>query len=91
VAERRVSEPTELVYVPKPSWAPAFTAVGLAVLIVGLFKGWVLIVVGAVILLAALRSWVIDVTDGVGRLPRHQRPTAAVIPAAPLRETRRED
>jgi O-antigen ligase len=91
MAERRAPEPTELVYLPKPSWAPAFTAVGLAVLFVGLFKGWVLIVVGAVILLAALRVWVRDAADTIGRLPRHQRLTSAVIPAAPLRQPQSDD
>jgi hypothetical protein len=85
MAERRVSEPTELIYLPNPSWAPVFTAVGLAVLIAGLFKGWVLIVIGAVILLAALRAWLADATESIDRLPRHQRATSAVIPPAPLR------
>jgi hypothetical protein len=85
MAERRVSEPTELIYLPNPAWAPAFTAAGLAVLNVGLFKGWVLIVIGAVILLAALRAWLADAADRIDRLPRHQQVTSAVIPPAPLR------
>lgn len=82
---RRVSQPTELVYVPSPSWAPALLAVGLAVVAVGLFGGWVYSVAGGVIAIAALWVWIRSATTDFGRLPRQQRRSTAVLPAVPLR------
>lgn len=83
--EPRVPEPTELVYIPQPSWLPLFVTAGLLALAVSTFKGWVYAAVGAVLLLAALRRWVSETRYDLGRLPRRQRLTSAVIPAEPLR------
>ena len=84
---RRVSQPTELVYAPEPSWAPVLAGAGLAVVGIGLFTGWVYAVVGAVIALGALWTWIRGVGKDVGRLPRRQRTSTAVLPAVPLRRT----
>lgn len=84
----RAPEPTELVYVPEASWTPLFVAFGLAGVLVGLFAGWVWIVAGAVLALLALRTWVRDVGDDLRRLPRHQDPTTAPLPATPMRSAR---
>jgi hypothetical protein len=78
-------EPTELIYVPTPSWRPVLLAAGLAGVLVGLFAGWPFAVAGGIVALAALWSWVRRTGDEVGRLPRCQRVTAAVLPAVPLR------
>jgi hypothetical protein len=78
-------EPTELIYVPAPSWRPVLLAAGLAGVLIGLFAGWPFAVAGGVVALAALWSWVRRTGDEVGRLPRRQRVTAAVLPAVPLR------
>lgn len=85
----RAPDPTELVYAPEPSWAPAFVAFGLAGILVGLFAGWVWIVAGAVLALLALRSWVSGIADDLRRLPRRQELTTATLPAAPMRSSRR--
>jgi hypothetical protein len=71
---------SELVYLGEPSWAPVLTAAGLALILAGLAIGWVLSVIGAVIFLPALWSWIGDVRTSVGRLPRRQRPVTAVVP-----------
>jgi hypothetical protein len=82
---RRVEPPSELVYVPSPSWAPVLAAAGLAVVAIGLFAGWVYAVVGGVIALAALWGWIRSTGNEIERLPRQQRLSTAVLPAVPLR------
>jgi hypothetical protein len=82
-------EPTELVYVPKPSWLPALTALGLTLVVVGLFTLWVYSVIGAVIALLALRGWIGLARRDVARLPGEQRAATAVLPAVPLRRRTR--
>jgi len=82
---RRVSQPTELVYAPQPSWAPVLAGAGIAVVGIGLFTGWVYAVVGGAIALGALWSWIRGVGKDIGRLPRRQRTSTAVLPAVPLR------
>jgi hypothetical protein len=85
VSARQVPDPSELVYVPSPSWAPPLVAVGLAGVLVGLFAGWPFAVAGGVLGLLALRNWLRRTADEIGRLPREQRISAAVLPAVPLR------
>jgi hypothetical protein len=82
----RTPEPSELVYIPSPSWPPALLAVGLAGVMIGLFAGWPYAVAGAILGLAALRAWIRRTADEVGRLPGEQRVSAAVLPAVPLRQ-----
>ncbi len=71
----------ELVYVPRPSWVPAFTAFGIALVLVGLFAGWFYSAVGAVFLIAAVIRWAKDAGDEVSRMPLEQRTVTAVLPA----------
>lgn len=84
---RGAQEPTEFVYVPSPSWAPVLAGAGLAVVGIGLFAGWVYAAVGGVIALAALWAWIRGVGHDIGRLPRQQRLSTAVLPAVPLRRS----
>jgi hypothetical protein len=81
----RLPQPTELVYLPEPSWKPLFVATGLASMAVGMFAGWVWLAAGAVLVLASARGWIADVAAELRRLPRRQRLTTGVIPATPLR------
>jgi hypothetical protein len=84
---RRVPQPTELVYVPSPSWAPVLGAAGLAVVGIGLFAGLVYSVVGGIIAIGAFWTWIRAAATEFGRLPREQRVSTAVLPAVPLRRT----
>jgi hypothetical protein len=84
----RAPAPTELVYVPEPSWTPALVAFGLAGVLVGIFAGWVWMAAGAILGLLALRKWIRDVADDLRRLPRRQDPTTATLPATPMRSAR---
>jgi hypothetical protein len=78
-------EPTELVFLPKPSWLPMLVALGASLVIVGLFVWWPYSVIGALFLLPALYGWIRGATHEVERLPREQHPSAAVLPAVQLR------
>lgn len=84
---RSIPDPSELVYVPRPSWPPVLTAVGIAGVLVGLFAGWPYAVAGGILGLAAAWSWVRRTGEEIGRLPREQRISAAVLPAIPLRRS----
>ena len=71
---RQIPEPGELVYPPRPSWAPAFFAEGFMV------RGWIYSIVGVVILLFALRAMIKSATRDYFRLPRKQHARGAVLP-----------
>jgi hypothetical protein len=84
--QSQIPEPTELVYVEGPSWAPAFTAVGLAALAVGSFFNVILSIAGALVLVWALILWFRSFEDTTERLPRRQEITSAVIPPTDVHE-----
>lgn len=83
---RNVPEPGETVYVPRPSWAPVFFAIGAVGLIGGIYAAgyalapFVYAVIGAIFALAALRSMVRGAVRDFFRLPRRQRPRSAALP-----------
>jgi hypothetical protein len=83
---RQVSEPGELVYPPRPSWAPAFLALGIVGLACGTFASgfalppYVYAVVGAIVALIAFRSLIRGATRNYYRLPRKQRVRSAALP-----------
>jgi hypothetical protein len=78
-------EPTELVFLPRPSWLPMLVALGFALIVVGLFAWWPYSVGGALIFLPAVYVWIRGARHEVGRMPREQQPSAAVLPAVQLR------
>jgi len=83
---REIPEPGELVYAPRPSWAPAFFALGAVAAVCGIFAGgfmvppWVFSIIGGIIILAALRSMASGARADYYRLPRRQRARGAVLP-----------
>ncbi len=83
---RHVPEPGELVYAPKPSWAPAFLALGILGLVCGTFASgfalppYVYALVGAIVALIAFRSLVRGAIRDYYRLPRRQRARGAALP-----------
>jgi hypothetical protein len=87
---REIPEPGELVYPPRPSWAPAFFALGALGAVCGIFaegfmvRGWIYSVVGVVILLFALRRMIKGATLDYFRLPRRQKARGAVLPVEPI-------
>lgn len=87
----QIPQPSELIYLPRPSWAPALLALGAMAIACGIFaegfmvRGWVYMIIGAVLALAALRSIIAASAREFYERPRKQRPHTAVLPAASLR------
>jgi hypothetical protein len=82
---RDIPEPGELVYPPRPSWAPLFFAFAAALALCGIFiefmvPGWIYSVIGGVVLLFALRSMIRSAIRDYYRLPRRQKVRGAVLP-----------
>lgn len=83
---RHIPEPGELIYTPKPSWAPVFFALGALGLICGIYAAGfifppiVYAVAGAIFILAAFRSLVRGSIRGYYGLPRRQRVRGAALP-----------
>jgi len=83
---RHIPEPGELVYAPKPSWAPAFLAFGAIGLVCGIyaagfiFSPFIYAIVGAIFALAAFRSIARGAIRDYFRLPRKQRVRGGALP-----------
>ena len=83
---RHVPEPGELIHRPRPSWSPAFFALGAIGLVCGVYAGgfifapFVYAIVGAVLALAAFRNLVRGAIGDYFRLPRRQRVPSAALP-----------
>lgn len=91
---RDIPEPGELVYAPRPSWAPAFLAAGVAVMVSGIYaqgfmvRGWIFSIVGALVFLVAFRSLVQGAVRDYFRLPRRQKVRGAVLPVETIQPPR---
>lgn len=83
---RQVPEPGESIYLPKPSWAPAFLAVGALAMIAGIYAGgfifspFIYAIAGAIIALAAFRILVRGAERSFFGLRRKQRVRGAALP-----------
>jgi hypothetical protein len=83
---REIPEPGELVYPPRPSWAPAFFALGATGAVCGIFAegfmfpSWAYSIIGGIVLLFALRRMIKSATRDYFRLPRRQKTRGAVLP-----------
>ena len=88
---REITEPGELVYTSRPSWAPVFFAFALALTVAGIFaqgfmvRGWIYSIIGAIVALAAFRGIVRGAIRDYRRLPRKQRVRGAVLPVETLK------
>lgn len=85
-AHRDIPEPGEMVYAPRPSWAPVFFGFAVAAMVAGIYaegfmvRGWVYSIIGAIVFLFAIRSLVKGAVRDYFRLPRKQRVHGAVLP-----------
>ena len=91
----RIQPPTESIYFERPSWAPPFLALGLALLVCGIFaegfmvRGWVYSLIGAIFAIPALWIMIAGSRRDFYRRPRRQRARGAVLPVTTLRPPRR--
>ena len=90
MTDPRPDEPTELIYLPEPSWYPALIAAGLAGVLVSIFTWWPYGVVGAIVALISIGLWIRDSRRDFARLPRRQRVSSAPIPPILLERRSRE-
>src|SRR5262249_30352205 len=92
---RHVPEPGELIYTPRPSWAPAFFAVGAMGLVAGIyaagfiFSPFIYSIAGAIFVLAAFRSLVRGAIRDYFRLPRRQHVRHAALPVETISPVKR--
>lgn len=83
---RQITEPGELIYTPRPSWAPVFLAGGALGLFCGIyaagfiFSPVIYAIVGAIFALAAFRNLVRGAVRDYFRLPRKQVVHGAALP-----------
>ncbi len=83
---RQIPEPGETIYTPRPSWAPAFFALGAVGLVGGvyasgfIFAPYIYAIIGAIFALAAFRSLVRGSIRDFYRLPRKQQVRGAALP-----------
>jgi hypothetical protein len=83
---RHVAEPGEVVYQPRPSWAPAIFAFALALAVCGIFaegfmvRGWIYSIIGGIVALFAFRSMIRDSIRSYYKLARKQNVRGAVLP-----------
>ncbi|HET8592238.1 MAG TPA: hypothetical protein VFL56_01125 [Solirubrobacterales bacterium] len=73
-------EPTESIYLAKPTVYPALVALGLAAVIVGLFSWFPYSIAGGLIAIGSLIAWLRTNRDEIARMPRRQRTDTAPIP-----------
>ncbi len=94
-APEEIPAATESIYEPRPSWAPAFLALGVAMLVCGIFaegflvRGWIYSVIGAVFFVFAIFAIVRGSIRAFYSLPRKQRVRGAALPAASLHSAKR--
>lgn len=91
----RIPEATEIIQLPRPSWAPLFFAAGLALAIAGIYlefmgPNWAYVVIGAVVALSSLRSMIKGAKRDLYRLPREQEVSSSPLPAASIQPPQRE-
>ena len=83
---RHIPEPGETIYVPRPSWAPVFLALGVVGLVCGtfasgfMFPPFIYAIAGAIFALAAFRNLVRGSIRDYFRLPRKQQARSAALP-----------
>lgn len=93
---RQISEPTETIQMPAPSWGPAFFALGVMGMLAGLFASdfmfpaWYYGALGIIFFIGAIRSMARKGSRDFYSLPRDQDDVRSELPpetfSAPSRE-----
>ena len=59
----------EAIHLPGPTYLPIVTAVGLAIVVVGVVQSWVIVALGVLITLVAVVRWIRETREDIGELP----------------------
>ena len=63
----------EEIHLPGPSVLPMFTAIGIAVTLIGLILAWPFVALGGIITVLAVVRWIRDVRAEIEELPTESR------------------
>jgi hypothetical protein len=63
----------EEIHLPEPTLVPMFTALGIAIGLVGLILAWPFVAAGGLITLIAVVRWIRDVRSDIEELPAEPR------------------
>jgi hypothetical protein len=61
--------PTEQIHLPEPSYLPVTLALGLTIAIVGVVFSWVVVVLGAIVVVISLARWIRQTRAEMAELP----------------------
>jgi hypothetical protein len=67
--EGALPAPTEQIHLPGPSYLPATLAFGLTITIVGVVFSWVIVVLGAIVVVISLARWIRQTRADMAELP----------------------
>ena len=67
--EGALPQPTEEIHLPEPSFLPVVLAFGITIAIVGVVFTWVMVVIGALIVLISLTRWIRQTREEMSQLP----------------------
>lgn len=73
-------KPSELIYLPAPTALPVIVAVGIALVVLGVFAWWPYAALGAILAIGAFIAWMRKNRTDIARMPREQEETPARIP-----------
>jgi hypothetical protein len=63
----------EVIHLPGPTYLPVITAVGITIAVVGVVLSWILVAVGLVVTVVAVRRWIRDTRTDMAELPLEHR------------------
>ncbi len=67
--EGALPPPTEEIHLPDPSYLPVALAFGLMVAIIGVVFSWVVVVLGAIVVVISLTRWIRQTRSEMAELP----------------------
>ena len=63
----------EEIHLPGPSLVPMFTAIGIAMTLIGLILPWPIVLAGGIITFLSVVRWIRDVREDIEELPTESR------------------
>jgi hypothetical protein len=67
--DRALPPATEQIHLPEPSYLPAALALGITIAIVGVVFSWVVVVLGAIVVVISLTRWIRQTRAEMAELP----------------------